>query len=567
MKLVKLSSNRSTFRAVNFRPRGITLILGDGAHSSNHQEGDSNGVGKTLALRLVHHCLGAQRPPKAVATDAADWLFYLDVLVGASGHRIERSGDGKVIALDEREIKLGELREWLNAHGGFGLFDESPYSFRSLFSRFARQDPADCVDPAATSGETPAQSLQRTLYLLNANDELARRKEQLKNELDRYRNELKLFNDTPSIRDVFTAGHKPAFRLKELETLISRLQQELKRLVVADDFRDMEAQVDSITRELLELTESTSLKEYELSGIREAKAQKNDITKEELLSLYKGLEHIFQPNVLRHFDEVEAFQIALVTNRAERLAHEESRALTDLDAARSRARLLESNRSSIVEQMNGKRALEEYAAISRNLASLEEERARLESFVQFDQVTKQKVQAIRTEMVEQDALALQYVQSEPLSEIDTRYRSLICALYPEATAGIVLSNNDGQNKLRFNLEIVVQGQASDGIGNARVLCFDWLLFTAGRPNDLGFLWHDNRLFADLDPKPRAAWFSELLRSNSLSERQYIASLNSENFTSMTSNLSPEEIAQLRESVALTLQGDMDSNRLMGIRFG
>lgn len=567
MKLVKLSSNRPTFQSVNFRRHGITLILGDGAHSSDHQEGDSNGVGKTLALRLIHHCLGGQRAPKAVATDAADWIFHLDVLVDKSSHRIDRSGDGKVIALDEREIKLGELREWLNEHGGFDLPEESPYSFRSLFSRFARQDPADCVDPAATSGETPSQSLQRTLYLLNASDELARRKEQLKIELDRYRNELKLFNDTPSIRDIFTAGHKPAFRLKELDILIPRLQEELKRLVVADDFCDMEAQVDSINRELLELTESTSLKEFELAGIREAKVQKSDITKDELLSLYKGLENIFQPKVLRHFDEVEAFQVALVTNRTDRLVTEESRVLADLDELRSRVRLLESARRSIVEKMNGKRALEEYAAISRNLATLEEERNRLQSFVQFDQNTKQKVQTIRTEMVEQDALALQYVQSEPLSAIDTHYRSLIGALYPDATAGIVLSNNDGQNKLRFNLEVLVQGQESDGIGNARVLCFDWLLFIAGRPNELGFLWHDNRLFADLDPKPRAAWFSALLKSTVLSDRQYIASLNSENFASMASNLSPDELNQLRESIVLTLRGDMDSNRLMGIRFG
>jgi uncharacterized protein YydD (DUF2326 family) len=567
MKLIKLSSNRPSFRSIPFRPQGLTLILGDGAHSSDHQEGDSNGVGKTLALRLIHHCLGAQKPPKAIAADASDWMFHLDVVAGSSTHRIDRSGDGKTIALDERGIKLGELREWLNEHGGFRLPEGSPYSFRSLFSRFARQDSADCVNPVATAGETPSQSLQRTLYLLNANDELARQKEQLKNELDKYRNELKLFNDSPSIRDVFTAGHKPTFRLRELAGQIPKLQEELAQFVVAEDYREMEAETDSITKELRELSGSSSLKEYELAGIREAMTQKSDITKDELLSLYSGLEQIFQPTVLRHFDEVEAFQIALVTNRTERLALEESRVSAELDVFRVRAKSLESKRSELIERMNGKRALEEYASISRNLAALEEERNRLESYVQFDQVTKQKVQAVRTEMVEQDALALQYVQSEPLSALDARYRTLINALYPDATAGIGLFNNDGQNKLRFNLEVVVQGQESDGISNAMVLCFDWLLFTAGRPNQLGFLWHDNRLFADLDPKPRAAWFSEMLRSASLSGRQYIASLNSENFSSMVPNLLAEDVELLRESVVLTLQGDKDSNRLMGVRFG
>ncbi len=567
MKLIKLSSNRPSFRSIYFRPQGLTLILGDGAHSSDHQEGDSNGVGKTLALRLVHHCLGGQRPPKAVAADAPDWMFSLDVASRNSIHRIERSGDGKIIALDEKPIKLSQLREWLNERGGFRLPEESPYSFRSLFSRFARQDAEDCVNPVATSGETPSQSLQRTLYLLGANDELARRKEQLKNQLDRYRNELKLFNDTPSIRDVFTAGHKPTFRLRELADQIPNLEKELEQFVVAEDYREMEAEVDSITMDLRELSDSLSLKEYELAGIREAKIQRSDITKDELLSLYSGLQQIFQPEILRHFEEVEAFQIALVTNRAERLAREESRVSADLDAFRNRARSLELKRIEINERMNGKRALEEYASISRRLAALEEERNRLQSYVEFDQVTKQKVQAVRTEMVEQDALSLRYAQSEPLSELDARYRTLINALYADATAGIGLFNNDGQNKLRFNLEVVVQGQDSDGISNARILCFDWLLFTAGRANELGFLWHDNRLFADLDPKPRAAWFSEMLKSASISGRQYIASLNSENFSSMTPNLPAADVALLKESVVLTLQGDKDSNRLMGVRFG
>lgn len=567
MKLVKLSANRASFRPVNFRPSGLTLILGDGAHSSDHQEGDSNGVGKTLALRLIHHCLGGQKPPKAIATDAPDWWFRLDISVGESSHRIERTGDGKNIAFDEREIKLGELRDWLAMHGGFDLPEESPYSFRNLFPRFSRPDATDCVNPVALSSETPSQSLQRTLYLLNGNDELAWRKEQLKNELDRYRNELKLFNDTPTIRDVFTAGHKPAFRLRELAEQIPRLQQELNKFVVAEDYREMESTVDSITRELRELSDRINLKEFELAGIREAKVQKTDITKDELLALYGGMESIFQPNVLRHFEEVEAFQIALVTNRAERLFNEERRLSWEADDLKFQVDLLQKDRDEVVERMNGKRALEEYAAISRNLAALEEERRRLESYVQFDQLTKQSMLAVRAKMVEQDAIALQYAQSEPLSEFDVRYRDLVHSLYPDATAGIALSNNDGLNKLRFNLDVVVQGQDSDGISNARVLCFDWLMFTGGRRNSLGFIWHDNRLFADLDPKPRAAWFSGILGSKMLLERQYIASLNSENFASMTPNLTSEHVSQMEESIVLILQGDKDSNRLMGVRFG
>ena len=567
MKLVTLSANRASFRKISFNPTGLTLILGDGAHSSDHQEGDSNGVGKTLALRLIHHCLGGQKPPKAIAVGAPDWIFRLDVSVGASSHRLERTGDGKLIALDEREIRISELRSWLNQNGGFSLKEGSPYSFRSLFPRFSRPDASDCINPVVLSAETPSQALQRTLYLLNGDDQLAWRKEELKNDYERYRNELKLFNDTPTIRDVFTAGHKPTFRLKELGDQIPRLRTELAEFVVAEDYREVEAAIASLTAKIRQAADDARLKEFEFAGIREAKIQRNDITKDELLSLYEGLENIFQPAVLRHFDEVEAFQVALVTNRTGRLAREESRLESEINELKSQVRSLESARGELIDRINGKRALEEYATISRNLAALEEERRRLESYVQFDQITKQKMQDVRLEMVRQDALALQYAQAEPLAKLDSKYRALVHALYPDATAGISLVNNDGANKLRFNLDVLVQGQDSDGIGNARVICFDWLLFTGARPNELGFLWHDNRLFADLDPKPRAAWFSAMLGSEHLQDHQYIASLNSENFESMIPNLTAQEVTRMQESVALTLQGDRDSNRLMGIRFG
>ena len=84
---------------------------------------------------------------------------------------------------------------------------------------------------------------------------------------------------------------------------------------------------------------------------------------------------------------------------------------------------------------------------------------------------------------------------------------------------------------------------------------------------MNFMWHDNRLFADLDPKPRASWFSAVFDEFGYGDHQYIASLNSENYSSMLSLLPEENQKRIRESVVITLRGDKDSNRLMGMRFG
>ena len=68
MKLTTLSSSEKIFRSISFNERGVSLILGDGEHVGNRQEGDSNGVGKTLALKLIHHCLGASGSPPGLTT-------------------------------------------------------------------------------------------------------------------------------------------------------------------------------------------------------------------------------------------------------------------------------------------------------------------------------------------------------------------------------------------------------------------------------------------------------------------------------------------------------------------
>lgn len=75
-------------------------------------------------------------------------------------------------------------------------------------------------------------------------------------------------------------------------------------------------------------------------------------------------------------------------------------------------------------------------------------------------------------------------------------------MYPRVPAGIVLDVNTGDNKIRYDLSIQIEGDDSDGINDARILCFDWLVFTCGENHAMDMLWHDNRLFADIDPCSR-----------------------------------------------------------------
>jgi hypothetical protein len=89
----------------------------------------------------------------------------------------------------------------------------------------------------------------------------------------------------------------------------------------------------------------------------------------------------------------------------------------------------------------------------------------------------------------------------------------------------------------------------------------------GANHSMGFLWHDNRLFAHIDPHPRANWFRYLFSSLPGTGKQYIASLNTENYLAMCQHLTINEQEQLESSKRLVLRGDDPANKLLGIQFG
>ncbi|MCX8016627.1 MAG: DUF2326 domain-containing protein, partial [Rhodocyclaceae bacterium] len=174
--------------------------------------------------------------------------------------------------------------------------------------------------------------------------------------------------------------------------------------------------------------------------------------------------------------------------------------------------------------------------------------------------------ALRQALAEDDRLAADYVAEQPLAWADRRFRELIHALYPREAAGIVLSNNTGGNKLRYDLKVQVQGQGSDGINAARIMVFDWLVFRHGAHHTMRHLWHDNGLFDPIDPNQRAAWLRRVRAELAGSGMQYILSINTENYAS-TRELLGEDGAWLDEAVIVRLRGDADAHKLLGARIG
>lgn len=566
MKLIELSCDQPSFKTLRFNPEGLTLIVGDGSKKDSN-EGSSNGVGKTLSLGLIHHCLGANANPKLAAA-VPDWMFRLDFLIGGKSHFIERSGNGKKVFLNGKKTKVTELRRWLNKKGPFNLEKKiEGLTFRSLFTRFARLKQSDCNEPIKTSRESDYDGLIRSGFLLGIDTTLTLSKRQSRLDLKSIKTSEKNWKKDTILHEVFRAGSRPKVRAEWLEKELERIKADLDAFQVAEDYRQIELSAGELTRFLRENEKKQEIIRFQIDGINKTLTLHPDISKDDLLALYEGLTSVFKKNALAHFEAVEEFHNSLSANRKKRLELDRLELQEKLKNLEEKRQSLADERDKLLQSLQGKRALDEYATLAQKYAEFQEELQRLREFLSYSSKLQEKEQEIKEKRIEEDRKATEYERTDPLDFLDKRFKELANLLYPGLPAGILLENNTGDNQLRYNLSVTIEGEDSDGINAARIIIFDWLITMYGANHSMGFLWHDNRLFAHIDPLPRAKWFRHLLTSLPGTGKQYIASLNTENYQAMRQHLTEEKEQLLESSVQLVLRGDDPGNKLLGIQFG
>ena len=566
MNLVKLSCDHDSFKTINFNPEGVTLIVGDGSENDSN-EGSSNGVGKTLSLGLIHHCLGANVNQK-LSNSVPDWMFCLDFIIDGKSHFIERSGNGKIIFLDGEKTNVTSLRKWLNEKGPFNLEKSiQGLTFRSLFSRFSRMNQSDCLNPVTTSSENVYDGLLRSIFLLGVDLTLVMSKRKNKLELDSIRTSSNNWKNDKVLHEMFRAGSKPRVRSEWLEKEIERIKSDLDVFKVAEDYRQIELTAGELTRQLRENEKNQEILRFQMDGIIKSLARHPDISKQDLLDLYTGLTSLFKEETLSHFDAVEEFHNSLSINRRKRLELDQLEIHKEIENLENQRTTIGNKRDELLQSLHGKRALDEYASLAQKYASLQEELERLREYLSYSDKLQERKQKVNELRVGEDRLATKYERTSPIEPMDIRFKKISNILYPNLPSGILLENNLGNNQLRYDLSVEIEGEDSDGIKAARIIIFDWLLLMYGSNHTMGFLWHDNRLFAHMDPLPRSRWFKYVMTSLVGTGKQYIASLNTENYLAMNDHLSEDEQNQLKSSTQIILRGDIPENKLLGIQFG
>lgn len=569
MKLTKLSCNDSSFRTINFNRSGLTLILGK--KSERSQEISSvNGVGKTQAMRLIHFCLGASNTndiSKTLKHAVPSWVFRLDFMIQDRENYIERSGDSKYLRLNGEDVSHKALVDWLDSSKTFPQINERKFiTFRSLFSRFARVRREDSLDPIRLYKEPEYASLINTAYLLNVDLDLIEQKYKLKSKLDTNKSTKRLLSQDSYLAETFKTGTNPSSRKKVLEKNIAQLNQSLVNFSIADDYHEIEKEAEILTNEGREIQREISALSFKIEGIEKSSKQTPDIDNEQLLQLYEGLRHLFRPEVLDHFEAVQEFHKELTVNRITRLEKEKISLKIRIDKLKNSFNYKSRKRDEKLLFLRNNHALDEYLGLTEQLTTYKEELTHLDKYLSLDtNITEQNLQ-LKTQIIEVISRALEYEKTDPLAELNSKFQNIISMVYPRLSSSVVMDVIESEdNKSTYGFSVDLETDSSDGVAAVKILAFDWLVYQYGYHN-MQMLWHDNRLFADIDPEELARWFEFVATEMEDSDKQYIASININNYQEMEKSLPAETLYKINKSITLTLEGDTPSNKLMGINF-
>jgi uncharacterized protein YydD (DUF2326 family) len=178
----------------------------------------------------------------------------------------------------------------------------------------------------------------------------------------------------------------------------------------------------------------------------------------------------------------------------------------------------------------------------------------------------------QSEMAKDNISSIDYINRiEPMkNEMSRKFSTYVDYIYGERKySGIDIVNNEGDNKIRYNINVEIQDDGSSGISNVKMFCMDMLIWDIQKNSNVQFLYHDGSLFAETDPRQ---CYRMLKIANDMcvnQKKQYILNMNYDMFDNIIEAANDAEdylfVQHLIESVRLNLYDTSPQDKLLGVQ--
>jgi uncharacterized protein YydD (DUF2326 family) len=572
MRLLKLSANQDTFQTVEFNPTGLSIIRG---RMENRDLIDNkntyNGVGKSLIIRLIHFCLGANAIEE-FKNKLPDWEFSLFFEIKGEQYLARRAtNDQKTIFLNDEPLKLTDFNAFLEP-----LVFEMPekrisyLTFRSLVSRFIRPYIDSYVDysKAVTKEDVYGRELCNA-YLLGLDPFLAERKHEIKRDLDN----IKTFNKnikTDSVLKEFLHQNKDvSIEIFDVENKINRLDTQIKKFIIAENFEDLKKEADELTKEWHTISNRKIILANVLKNIDKSLQIQPDITSVQLIKFFEEAQVQLGSMVKKEIEEVEIFNQKLIQDRTKRLETERRKFLFELRGLESHLPKIGRIRDEMLQKLDSTGALDDYKKMTDELSNLKAKLDRLNAFKQLVRDHALKLSELKVRLNTEDIDTVNYIdrQKKLIEQNISIFNDFAQRFYGEnKTAGIEITNNKGDNQIRYHIKATIQDSMSGGINHALLYCFDFTLLKGQHNHHVNCLFHDSRLLAEMDPRQQAAIFRIAYEETLKTGQQYIISVNENQLEGIKDKFNENEYFEIIEkNIVLDLTDKSAETKLLGIQ--
>lgn len=569
MRLISLTANQSSFKPVYFNKSGITLIVGKQKNPEDHDANRTyNGVGKSLVIALVHFCLGSG-VNNSLEEAIPEWEFNLKFELNGEEYTVSRSvsNQGKII-LNNQEFSRNKFNSTLEQLA-FNLPSKvSGLTFKSLLNRFIRPSKSSYVSfDKVQKDEKDYYKLLCQSFLLGLDVDLVITKYQLKTERDRIKTFKDNLNQDVIFKEFFTQGKNIEIELRDLEDKIAQLTSDLDAFHVADNYHDIQKQSQRTKALLQEAKNRETVLVNAINSINSSLEVRADISPEKLMKVYAEAKANLPDSIIKEINEVDSFHKKLLANRVQRLTAEKSRFEKELNSIRQNITTLNRQRDSEIKFLGSHGAFDDMVSVNNQLSDLKMKAQKIIDYKDLLQRYSDQTQEINIKLSEETLKANVYLKQVQgvIGENLNRFRSFSKRFYPDKPGGLTVKNNEGDNQIRFDIEAHIQDDASDGINEAKIFCFDMTLLMGRHNHNIDFIFHDSRLFSNMDPRQRAELF-RIAYDCTQKDTQYIASLNESQMLSIKNELSDEEYERIiTDNIVLELTDESPAGKLLGIQ--
>lgn len=573
MQLVKLYSNKTSFHNVEFKTNNINFIVAKQKNKDDKISGNTyNGVGKSLLIRIIHFCLGANiiNYYKRFCEQLKGWEFCLEFTINNKIYTVKRSVDNpNSILFQGEEIKVKEFKEIMGKLCFSIPENVSALSFRNLLPFFIRPEQKsyiDCTNP--TSIKNDYQQLLINSFLLGLDSKLVEKKYKLKKEKDDIKNIKNGFVKNEVLKDFFT-GHKDIdLTITDINEQIKSIEANLQAFTIADDYNELQDDANKKKTLIDKINNEINIIQNLIANIDMSLNRKSGLSTSEVIDIYAETDTYFSENIKHDLETVQNFYKTLLKNRNRKLLEQKNELIEQKKEKTKEMQLLSNELDDILQYLGNHQALDMYTGLTNKLSKLREEKNRLEQYINLNNECTIRERELKKDMIEFSEQADTYLieVEQSLADIKNFFRKITKEIYPKSTSGLTIRTHSGENQTAFNIEPRIESDSSDAIGHVKLFSYDLSLLFHGYNHNIDFLFHDSRLFDGIDERQKASIFKIIYNNFTNTSKQYIATINQNQINEIKPLLPEEEYDNIIEqNIILNLTDDNDSEKLLGIK--